>query len=114
MVAIYTLKDQLIRIFQLQSELKCQVNPIRKVILNVLHTFFIDFNNQNIYVYVSEFKGRVKIDYESIQVALYHLIENATKWNELLNVCDYFYNNPKPKRFSKSLVFLSMASAGNR
>ncbi|MBS1761881.1 MAG: HAMP domain-containing histidine kinase [Bacteroidetes bacterium] len=65
---------------RLNAELKPTLNPIRKVILNVLHTFFIDFNNQNIYVYVSEFKGRVKIDYESIQVALYHLIENATKY----------------------------------
>lgn len=65
---------------RLNAELKPTLNPIRKVILNVLHTFFIDFNNQNIYVYVSDFKGRVKIDYESIQVALYHLIENATKY----------------------------------
>lgn len=65
---------------RLDAALEFSLNPIRKVILNVLHTFFIDFTNQNIYVYVSEFKGRVKIDYESIQVALYHLIENASKY----------------------------------
>jgi signal transduction histidine kinase len=65
---------------RLDAALEPTMNPIRKVILNVLHTFFIDFTNQNIYVYVAEFRGRVKIDYESIQVALYHLIENATKY----------------------------------
>lgn len=65
---------------RLDAALEPTMNPIRKVLLNVLHTFFIDFTNQSIYVYVAEFKGRVYIDYESIQVALYHLIENATKY----------------------------------
>lgn len=65
---------------RVDASLELSMNPIRKVILNVLHTFFIDFTNQNIYVSVAEFKGRVKIDYESIQVALYHLIENASKY----------------------------------
>ena len=31
------------------------------------------------------------------------VIENATKWNELLNVCDYFYNNPKPNLYIRQL-----------
>jgi hypothetical protein len=65
---------------RLDATFEFSLNPIRKVILNVLHTFFADFTNKNIYVYVSEFNGRVKIDYESIQVALYHLIENASKY----------------------------------
>ncbi len=56
-------------------------HPIKKVILNVLHTFFTDFTNKYIYVKVSDYKGKVKIDYESIQVALYHLIENASKYS---------------------------------
>lgn len=55
-------------------------HPIRKVILNILHTFFVDFTNNENYVAVSEYSGKVKIDYESIQVALYHLIENASKY----------------------------------
>lgn len=55
-------------------------HPIQKVILNVLHTFFVDFTNNNIYVKVGEYYNKVIIDYESIQVALYHLIENASKY----------------------------------
>jgi hypothetical protein len=65
---------------RLDATLEYSMNPIRKVILNVLHTFFADFTSKGIYVHVNEFRGRVKIDYESIQVALYHLIENASKY----------------------------------
>ena len=31
------------------------------------------------------------------------VIQNATKWDELLNVCDYFYNNPKPNLYIRQL-----------
>jgi K+-sensing histidine kinase KdpD len=65
---------------RLDARFEFSQNPIRKVILNVLHTFFVDFTNKRVYVYVEEYNGRVNIDYESIQVALYHLIENATKY----------------------------------
>lgn len=60
--------------------LELSSHPIKKVILNILHTFFVDFTSNEIYVSVAEYNGRVKIDYESIQVALYHLIENASKY----------------------------------
>ena len=65
---------------RLDASFEFTPHQIRKVLLNVLHTFFIDFTNQNIYINVEEFDGRVKIDYESIQVALYHLVENASKY----------------------------------
>lgn len=55
-------------------------HSIQKVILNILHTFFSDFSDLNIYVVVGDYFKKVLIDYESIQVALYHLIENATKY----------------------------------
>jgi K+-sensing histidine kinase KdpD len=69
--------------------LELSSHPIKKVILNILHTFFVDFTNNNIYVYVEDYNGRVKIDYESIQVALYHLIENSAKYtmpNSIVNI----------------------------
>ena len=55
-------------------------HPIQKVIMNVLHTFFTDFSDNGIYVEVGDFFKKVYIDYESIQVALYHVIENASKY----------------------------------
>ena len=53
---------------------------VRTVLLNVLHTFFADFTSNRIYVQVNDFYGKVKFDYETIQVAFYHLIENASKY----------------------------------
>ena len=61
-------------------ELDIKSHNLRNVLLNTLHTFFSDFSKRNIYVDVSEFYYSVKFDYETIQVALYHLIENATKY----------------------------------
>jgi signal transduction histidine kinase len=62
------------------AQIELKNHPIRTVLLNVLHTFFGDFNTNSIYVNVDDFYGRVKMDYETIQVALYHFIENATKY----------------------------------
>jgi K+-sensing histidine kinase KdpD len=56
--------------------------PIRNVLLNVLHTFFVYFTNNGIYVEVDEYFNEVYFDYETIQVAIYHLIENASKYTK--------------------------------
>ncbi|GAA0871049.1 ATP-binding protein [Gangjinia marincola] len=61
-------------------ELDKKNHKLRNVLLNTLHTFFSDFSRRNIYVDVAEFYFQVKFDYETVQVALYHLIENATKY----------------------------------
>jgi hypothetical protein len=55
-------------------------HPIKKVILNVLHTFFVDFSDNEVFVKIEDYLGKIRIDYETIQVALYHLIENASKY----------------------------------
>ncbi len=62
------------------AELDFRSHPIQKVLMNVLHTFFVDFTNNGIFVEVENYYGKVLIDYETIQVALYHLIENASKY----------------------------------
>jgi hypothetical protein len=64
------------------ADLEFKQYPIRIVLLNVLHTFFGDFTSKNIYVKVSDYYGKVYIDYETIQVALYHLIENSSKYTK--------------------------------
>jgi hypothetical protein len=61
-------------------ELDRKKHNLRNVLLNTLHTFFSDFSRRNIYVDVADFYYEVKFDYETVQVALYHLIENATKY----------------------------------
>lgn len=64
------------------AQLDFKSHQIQKVLMNVLHTFFVDFTNNGIFIEVESFYGRVLIDYESIQVALYHLIENASKYTK--------------------------------
>src|SRR5690606_7546311 len=50
-------------------ELELREYPLRNILLNVLHTFFSDFTRREIYVEVSDFFQKVKVDYETIQVA---------------------------------------------
>lgn len=61
-------------------ELDKKEHNLRNVLLNTLHTFFSDFSKRDVYVEVDDFYFKVDFDYETIQVALYHLIENAAKY----------------------------------
>ena len=65
-----------------KAQLDIKNHTIHSVILNVLHTFFVDLSNNGIYVNISNFYGKVKIDYETIQVAIYHLLDNAAKYTK--------------------------------
>jgi signal transduction histidine kinase len=55
-------------------------HPIHKVVLNVANYFFQDFSERQIYLGIDSTDVRVRLDYESIQVALYHLLDNAVKY----------------------------------
>ena len=65
-----------------KTPLEFQFFSIKNILLNVLHTFFADFSEKHIYVEVGEFYNKVKVDYETIQIAFYHLIENALKYSK--------------------------------
>lgn len=53
---------------------------IRDVIMTVLYPFFEDFKQKNVVVNVEKNYESVPVDFESFQVALYHIIENASKY----------------------------------
>lgn len=53
---------------------------IKKVVLNLFHIFFQDFAEVDVYVQFSDCDESLIFDYESMHVALYHLIDNATKY----------------------------------
>lgn len=65
-----------------RTPLEFQSFSIKNILLNVLHTFFADFSEKHIYVEVGEFFNKAKVDYETIQIAFYHLIENALKYSK--------------------------------
>jgi signal transduction histidine kinase len=62
------------------SSLKMRRHPIRKATLNLLHIFFQDFKENNVYVKVQENEDYLIFDYEIIHASLYHLLLNATKY----------------------------------
>lgn len=62
------------------SQLEIRQHKLRNVLLNTLHTFFSDFTKRDVYVEVTDFFYQLRFDYETIQVALYHLLENASKY----------------------------------
>ncbi|MGN6646048.1 MAG: sensor histidine kinase [Cytophaga sp.] len=62
------------------STLQKQTHNIRKVILTVLHVFYQDFKELDVYVSVEENDKFLKFDFETIRVALYHIIDNTVKY----------------------------------
>lgn len=55
-------------------------HSIHKVLMNVLHTFFVDFSDKDVFVNVGDCRGIILCDYEVVQVAFYHIIENCAKY----------------------------------
>lgn len=66
------------------------VHNVHKVMMNILYLFFADFTDKNVNVKIDcEGKKTAFFDYESIHVALFHLIENSVKYvqpNTELNI----------------------------
>ena len=65
---------------RLNPTLEKRKHKIHKILMNVLHAFFIDFSDKDVYVDIGETETTINVDYESVQVAFYHLIENASKY----------------------------------
>lgn len=62
------------------SLLQKQFFDIRKVILLVIHVFYQDLKEKEVHVLVDECIQKIKFDFETIRVALYHLLDNAAKY----------------------------------
>lgn len=55
-------------------------HTVHKVVMNVLYQFFSDFIDKDVDVIVHPSDLQAKFDYESVRVALYHLVQNAAKY----------------------------------
>jgi K+-sensing histidine kinase KdpD len=55
-------------------------HQIHRLLMNVFYVFFPDFTDKGITVEVSESNDNVFVDYETFQVALYHIVENSVKY----------------------------------
>lgn len=53
---------------------------VRDVIMTVLYPFFEDFSKKEVIVTVEQCYDSIPLDFETFQVAMYHIIENASKY----------------------------------
>ncbi len=93
-----------------ESAMKIRQHKVHKVVLNALHLFFQDFRDKGVWIEVEQFEGSVAIDYESIQVALYHLIDNAVKYvlnNTRVNVTFPIVDGKQRIRFDMVSMLIS-------
>jgi K+-sensing histidine kinase KdpD len=60
--------------------LSIQFHKVRSVILNVYHSFNIDFSDKNVRLKINENDVFVEVDYDTIRVAFYHIFLNAIKF----------------------------------
>ncbi len=83
------------KLYEPNAILQPKRHTVKKVLLNVLHTFFQDFTDQGIYVEVNDDNETLEFDYETMHVALYHILENATKYAAPYSrLTIYFRGNP--------------------
>lgn len=68
------------KLFIATSDLRPYVHTMHKVLMNVLYLFFPDFTDKSVDVTVQHSEASAYFDYESIHVALYHIIDNAAKY----------------------------------
>lgn len=55
---------------------------MHKVLMNAFYVFFPDFTDASIKVKIHKTNLDVKLDYDTFQVAIYHIIENAVKYTK--------------------------------
>lgn len=68
------------KMFESTPILKIEDYRIDRVLLNVLQTFFQDFTDSATTVKIGQTDKILKLDYETFQVCLYHLFDNASKY----------------------------------
>lgn len=70
------------KLFESSPRLEKRSHNVHKVLMNILYLFFPDFTDKDVYIpqLISPPNLTAFFDYESVHVALYHLIENAMKY----------------------------------
>jgi signal transduction histidine kinase len=83
------------KLYGTKQKIKKQRHNVRKALMNILHLFFQDFTDKEIYVEVEDCDVEVMLNYESFLVAIYQLFDNATKYalnNSNIKV-SFFYDS---------------------
>lgn len=57
-----------------------RTHSLKKVVLTVLHVFYPDFKEKDVLVLVEDKNQLVKFDFETMRVALHHMLDNTAKY----------------------------------
>lgn len=71
------------------ADIRPLTHTLHKVVRNVVASFYQDFQNKSITVRLSASETCVRFDYETFSVALYYILDNASKYcahSSLLNI----------------------------
>lgn len=68
------------KLFIAEPHLRPTHHKMHKVLMNIFYLFYPDFTDKNVSVSIEPSEAMAFFDYESIHVALYHLIDNASKY----------------------------------
>jgi len=94
------------KLYDISPRLSKTFHPVHKIIMNVMHLFYQDFFSKNIDTYIEPTTEKIFVDYESTHVAIYHLVENASKY-----ICPNTRMTLSFKRKGKFLnIFMDMVS----
>ncbi|OGH00758.1 MAG: hypothetical protein A2557_03545, partial [Candidatus Lambdaproteobacteria bacterium RIFOXYD2_FULL_56_26] len=66
--------------FTQEPKIKADIHEIHRVLMNALYMFFADFTDKGVRVDFEKTQAKAYFDYTSVQVALYHLLDNAVKY----------------------------------
>lgn len=89
-IAMKTEFSVFVKLFEENPKLNMKNHNIHKVLMNLLYGFFPDFTDQHIIVTVRPSTIKAYFDYESLYVAFFYLLENATKYiqrNSTFDIC---------------------------
>ena len=68
------------KIYSEKKHLDFRYHILHKVFMNLCYIFFKDFTEKSIYVEVKESSLKAFIDYETFHAALFHILDNCTKY----------------------------------
>ncbi|WP_434940148.1 ATP-binding protein [Shewanella sp. HL-SH8] len=70
------------RLYDRNTKVDMNQHPVHRVLMNIMYTFFPDFSEKEVYVNVHDSKAQAYFDYDTVHVALYHILDNAAKYTE--------------------------------
>jgi K+-sensing histidine kinase KdpD len=68
------------KLYDPSPPIKQRLHPIQRVILTIMHVFFGDFADKDVYVEVKDSAQRVLLDFDSFSVVLVHIADNCAKY----------------------------------